>query len=203
MDVMNAFGRFVIVSAVALTGLQRLGWAQTADPGATFAPRSAQPDRLNGLSPNRTGSVAGSALHPNAAILAGTVPGDSPELSVSAASARALTPTSAGWVDLRILDRETAARFVALDHCRIDAARRRRVSPGRIAADPLTLRWTIVGKGLVTHMEVIGSRPVDADVLDCIKRDARSWRFTAPVGGDVRLQRAFAFRPLSPEPPAR
>jgi hypothetical protein len=201
---MSRFGRFVVGSTFTIAFLQATGWPQTSTPGAPSAARAAEPDGLRGVTSSRSGRVAGVALDPSdAAIVPGTVPPDSPELSVAAASARALTADREGRIDLRILDRETAARFGALGHCRGDIARRRRVSPARIVADALTLRWTITTKGQVTFMEVVGTTPVDADVLDCVKREARNWRFTGPVGGDVRLQRAFVFRPLAPEPPAR
>jgi hypothetical protein len=201
---MNAFGRFAIVSTFTVAYLQAPGWAQTSTPRTPSVAREDQPDGLNGVASGRSGRVARAALHPNdAAIVAATVPADSPELSVAGASARALGPQAGGRIDLQLLDRETTARFAALDHCRLDVARRRRISPARVTADALTLRWTILGKGQVTFVEVVGSTPTDAEVLDCVKRDARNWRFTAPVGGNVRLQRAFAFRPLSPDPPAR
>jgi hypothetical protein len=103
-------------------------------------------------------------------------------------------------VNADLLDREITAKFNSVGHCRIDVARRKRLAPAQIAVDSLTLRWTIAGKGEVAAMEVIGSTPVDPDVLDCIKRDANSWRFTAPLGGDVRLNRALVFRRLPPAP---
>jgi hypothetical protein len=201
---MNALARFAVASTFAVACLEAPGWAQTATPGTPPAARAQQPAGLNGLTSGRGGRVAASALRPNdGAIVAGAVPADSAELSVAAASTRALTPKAEGRIDLRILDRETTARFAALDHCRVDVARRRRISPARVTADALTLRWTILGKGQVSFVEVVGSTPTDADVLDCVKRDAKNWRFTAPFRGDVRLQRAFVFRPLSPDPPAR
>ena len=90
------------------------------------------------------------------------------------------------------------AKFASLDHCRTDVARRKRVAPALITVDTLTLRWTIAGKGQVAAMDVVGSTPVDAEVLDCIKRDTNGWLFTSPVGGDVRLNRALVFPPLVP-----
>jgi hypothetical protein len=39
---------------------------------------------------------------------------------------------------------------------------------------------------------------VDPEVLDCVKRDANRWLFRAPVGGDVRLNRALVFRRCPP-----
>jgi hypothetical protein len=113
-----------------------------------------------------------------------------------------MTRSPVGQVDLGLLDQEIDARFASLDHCRVDVARRKRVSPAQIAADTLTLRWTILGKGQVAAMDVVGSTPVDPEVMDCIKREGSSWRFTAPFGGDVRLQRVLVFRllPTAPVP---
>jgi len=93
------------------------------------------------------------------------------------------------------------SKFASVDHCRTDVARRKRLAPAQVTVDTLTLRWTILGRGQVAAMEVIGSTPVDADVLDCIKRDANGWLFTTPVGGDVRLNRALVFRRLPPAAP--
>ena len=103
-------------------------------------------------------------------------------------------------MNARLLDRDVTAKLASLNHCRTDVARRKRVPPALISADKLTLRWTIAGKGQVAAMEVVGSTPVDPDVLDCVKRDANGWLFAAPVGGDVRLNRALVFRRLSPAP---
>ena len=63
--------------------------------------------------------------------------------------------------------------------------------------DTLTLRWTIAGKGQVAAMDVVGSTPLDPDVLDCINRDTNGWLFMSPVGGEARLNRALVFRRLS------
>ena len=134
-----------------------------------------------------------------AAIAAGAIPADSRELSVTAAVATAVIVEPVGPSNVRLLDREITAKFASVDHCRTDVARRKRLAAADHGGHPLTLRWTIVGKGQVAAMDVIGSTPVDADVLDCIKRDTNSWLFTTAVGGgDVRLNRALVFRRLSP-----
>jgi hypothetical protein len=159
---------------------------------------------LNGLAPASSGQVARSVfVADRAPIAAGAIPADSRELSVTAAVAAAVIVEPVGRVNARLLDREITAKFASVDHCRTDVARRKRLSPAQITVDSLTLRWTIVGKGQVAAMEVVGSTPVDAEVLDCIKRDANSWLFTTPVGGDVRLNRALVFRRLPPAAPRR
>jgi hypothetical protein len=198
---MNAFGRLSIVLAVC-AGLPVAARAQTAAPPLASAARGAEPETLNGLAPGRSGRVAGAAFAADRTVIAaGAIPARGPELSVTAAVASAPIPESVGRVSARLLDREVTAKFASLNHCRTDVARRKRVPPAQITVDTLTLRWTIAGKGQVAAMDVVGSRPVDADVLDCIKRDANGWLFTPPVGGDVRINRALVFRRLPPAAP--
>ena len=201
---MNAIGRLSIVLAVGvawLPGAPR-GQQHAAPPRGSGA-RAAEPTPSTGAGPPRSGRVAGAVFHPEptAATAAATLPAPA-ELSVSAAMAAALTPEPGGRVNLRLLDRDITAQFASLGHCRTDAARRKRVPPVLIAADTLTLRWTIAGKGQVAAMDVVGSTPVEAGVFDCIKRDTNGWLFMTPAGGDARLNRALVFRRLSP-PAAR
>ena len=129
------------------------------------------------------------------------IPAAGPELSVTAAVAATVDPEPVGRVNVRLLDRDITAKFASLDHCRTDVARRKRVSPALITADTLTLRWTIARKAQVAAMDVVGSTPVYPGVLDCVTRDTNGWLFTAPVGGDARLNRALVFRRLSPPAP--
>jgi hypothetical protein len=132
------------------------------------------------------------------AIDAGVIPPAAPELSVTAAMAGAVIPEPAGRVNARLLDRELTARIASLNHCRLDTARRKQVPPVHLKVDTLTLRWTAAGKGQVAAMDVIGSTPLDPGVLDCVTRDTNGWLFTAPAGGDLRLNRALVFRRWSP-----
>ena len=195
---MDAIGRFSIGLVVGIACLTASARAQDRAPARPSAGPAA-PAKLNGLVPARSGQVASPAVVADrATIAAGAIPADSRELSVTAAVATAVIVEPVGPSNVRLLDREITAKFASVDHCRTDVARRKRLAPARITVDTLTLRWTIGGKGQVAAMDVIGSTPVDADVLDCIKRDANSWLFITPVGSDVRLNRALVFRRLSP-----
>ena len=198
---MNAISRFSIGLVVGVACLPASAHAQDRAPARPSA-GAAAPARLNGLAPARSGQVASSVfVADRAPIAAGAIPADSRELSVTAAVASAVIVEPVGRVNARLLDREITAKFASVDHCRTDVARRKRLAPAQVTVDTLTLRWTILGRGQVAAMEVIGSTPVDADVLDCIKRDANGWLFTTPVEGDVRLNRALVFRRLPPAAP--
>ena len=195
---MNARHRFSIGLAVGIACLPAAARGQTDAPPRASAAR-VQSQTLNGVAPGRSGPVAAAVLYPDRVAVAGAaIPVAGPELSVTAAMAAAVDPEPVGRVNVRLLDRDITTKLASLDHCRTDVARRKRVPPALITADTLTLRWTIAGKGQVEAMEVVGSTPVDPEVLDCVKRDANRWLFTAPVGGDVRLNRALVFRRLSP-----
>lgn len=196
---MNARVRVSIGLVLGIVCLAAVARGQTSAPPRGSAVRPLESETLNGLAPGRSGRVAGAAFHPERPAIAGApIPAAGPELSVTAAvAAAAMTPEPVGRVNARLLDRDITAKFASLNHCRTDVARRKRVPPALITADTLTLRWTIAGKGQVAAMDVVGSTPVDPEVLDCVKRDANLWLFAAPVGGDVRLNRALVFRRLS------
>jgi hypothetical protein len=196
---MNAHRRFWMGLAVGVACLPGVARGQTDVPPRASAARVVQSQTSNGVAPGRSGRVAGAVFYPDRAAIAGAaIPAAGPELSVTAAMAAAVGPEPVGRVNVRLLDRDITAKFASLDHCRTDVARRKRVPPALITANTLTLRWTIAGKGQVEAMDVVGSTPVDPEVLDCVKRDANRWLFTAPVGGDVRLNRALVFRRWSP-----
>jgi len=199
---MNTIGSFSIGLVAAIGFLPATARAQAPLSAQESAAPAARPETLKGLIPARSGRVAGVVIvGDRTAISAGAIPADSRELPVTAVVAKAVSLAPVGRVNADLLDREITAKFNSVDHCRIDVARRKRLAPAQIAVDSLTVRWTIAGKGEVAAMEVIGSTPVDPDVLDCIKRDANSWRFTAPLGGEVRLNRALVFRRLPPAHP--
>jgi hypothetical protein len=194
---MIAIPRFGLVLALGMTGYQAVGRAQTAVTPPAFVAQTRQPGARNELRLRTSSEPAVAVFDPDvSAIAAGAILADSPEASVTAPSARAVTPPAVGQVDAQILDREVAARFKSVDHCRVDVARRKRMLPSQVKVDTITLRWTILKKGEVAAMDVIGTTPVDPAVLECVTREARRWRFTPPSGGDLRLERALVFRLL-------
>ncbi|HVV51260.1 MAG TPA: hypothetical protein VHO06_16445 [Polyangia bacterium] len=99
-----------------------------------------------------------------------------------------------GVIDPARLADELAANFESVDDCRLDVARDRQVSPGKVLADRLLLRLTIEPSGATGPTEVVATTPVDLDVMDCVKAAMSRWTFTRPRGGAVHVERTFAFR---------
>ena len=120
------------------------------------------------------------------------------EAQVRGPAARALAPPPAGTLDPGVLAWEIATRFENIGSCRTEVARRRQVPVGSVQADRLTLRWTILKTGRVTGATAVGTTPIDADVLDCVKRQMTGWVFSSPSGGPLPVERTFAFRPAPP-----
>ena len=162
----------------------------------------AQSPHLNGLDPNRTGRIAEMPVAHEGTTIAPAVLRKSEEAPVTHAATVALAPPPPGVIDGKRLDSEIAARFEPLEQCRIDVARGKQLRAGEVAADRLTLRWTIEPTGKVHAPEVVGTTAVDADVLDCVKHQMTGWTFSRPLGGPLPVAREFQFRSAElPAPP--
>jgi hypothetical protein len=99
-----------------------------------------------------------------------------------------------GIIDPGRLGQEIAANFEMVENCRVDVARAKRIPPSKVLADELLLRWTIEPTGQTGSTEVVATTQVDLDLMDCVKAAMSRWSFTPPRGGEVRVERPFAFR---------
>ena len=163
----------------------------------------AQNSGLNGLDADRIGRIAGAPVSSTAPVVAPADLREPRESSVTPAAAKALAPPPPGVLAAEVLAAEIAPKFESLELCRIGVARDQQVPTGEVEADRLTLRWTIEPTGLVTAAEVVGTTAVDAEVLDCVKRQMTGWTFSRPSGGPLPVDRTFKFRsaPPPPKPP--
>jgi len=166
----------------------------------------AQSAGLNGLDPDRAGRIANVPVAHAGASIAPAILRQRQEEPVTPAATVALAPPPPGVIDGKRLDSEIAARFEPLEQCRIDVARGKQLRADAVAADRLTLRWTIELTGKVHAPEVVGTTAVDADVLDCVKHQMSGWTFSHPSGGPLPVEREFIFRsapPPAPRPAAK
>jgi len=154
----------------------------------------AQTSRLNGLDPNRTGRIADMPVAHQGTTIAPAVLRQSQEAPVAPAATVALAPPPPGVIDDKLLAGEIASRFEPLALCRIDVARSKQLRAEDVAADRLTLRWTIDPTGKATATQAVATTPVDADVLHCVKHQMTTWTFSRPSGGPLPVERVFSFR---------
>ena len=79
-----------------------------------------------------------------------------------------------------------------LQQCRIEVARRRRVAPSRVAANSVTLRWTIEPSGGVHNAEALLAPQTDSEVAACAKRVISEWTFAKQPGAQ-RVEWTYTF----------
>jgi hypothetical protein len=189
-------------------------WAPLVLVLGLVTPARAQPAAVSAPAANpapATNLVAGPSLYETGKI--GIVPESAPtpapvpaELQWAGNSEKSITPVAAdianappprppeGTIDPARLSQEIQANFETLENCRVDVARARRVELSKVVADQLLLRWTIAPSGLIGSTEVVAARPVDLDLMDCVKAAMSRWSFTRPRGGAIHVERPFTFR---------
>jgi len=189
-------------------------WAPLVLVLGLVTPALAQPAAVSSPAPNpapATNLVAGPSLYETGKI--GIVPESAPspapvpaELQWAGNSEKSIKPVAAdiadappprppeGAIDPARLSQEIQASFETLENCRVDVARARRVELSKVVADQLLLRWTIEPSGLIGSTEVVAARPIDLDLMDCVKAAMSRWTFTRPRGGAVHVERPFTFR---------
>ena len=189
-------------------------WAPLVLVLGLVTPAAAQPAAVSAPVTNPTPStnlVAGPSLYETGKI--GIVPESAPtpapvpaELQWAGNSEKSIKPVAAdiadappprppeGALDPVRLSQEIQANFETLENCRVDVARAKRVELSKVTADQLLLRWTIEPSGLIGSTEVVAARPVDLDLMDCVKAAMSRWSFTRPRGGAVHVERPFTFR---------
>ena len=190
-------------------------WAPLVLVLGLVTPAKAQPAGVSfpatNPAPPTSDLVAGPSLYETGKI--GMVPESAPtpapvpaELQWAGNSEKSIKPVAAdiadappprppeGTIEPARLSQEIQANFETLENCRVDVARAKRVELSKVAADQLLLRWTIEPSGLIGSTEVVAARPVDLDLMDCVKAAMSRWSFSRPRGGAVHVERPFTFR---------
>jgi hypothetical protein len=134
--------------------------------------------KLGSVSAAGTGGVTERRIVP-------ATPGGGTEVSASSAFSSRTSPA---------IESEYHRAEPRLAECRIEVARRRRVLPSRVAAEEVTLRWTIEQSGRVRDAEAVTAAHTDLEVAACAKRVISDWRFNELPGGPVTVEWTYRFR---------
>ncbi|MES1208410.1 MAG: AgmX/PglI C-terminal domain-containing protein [Pseudomonadota bacterium] len=102
-------------------------------------------------------------------------------------------PAATGTLDQATFDQESRSRLLLLPDCRIEVARRRGVTPTKVKAGRLVLRWIVLPNGSVSDAAILQSEPTDRQVMECVKRRMVGWSFTPPTGGAATVERELRF----------
>jgi len=167
-----------------------------AIPAATTAPSNSlsQLRLMDGPSLRETGRIAVAPAPVPMNLIENEEALKSPK-ETRAASGIEIVPAQrpSGVLNQRVLDREINEQFAQIANCRVEVARAKQVTPPQIVADTLLLRWTIERDGSTAATDVVATAPVDLAVMDCAKRVMSQWKFTAPRGGSIAVERPFTY----------
>lgn len=78
--------------------------------------------------------------------------------------------------------------------CRVEVARRRQVSPKKVAAKEVVVRFTVEPDGHVRDAEAISAPGTDLEIAACAKRVLSEWVFAKHQNGAIAAERTYRFR---------
>lgn len=77
--------------------------------------------------------------------------------------------------------------------CRVEVARRRQISPQKVAANQVIVRFTVEPNGRVRNAETISAPATDLEIAACAKRVLSEWLFAKHAHGQITLERTYHF----------
>jgi hypothetical protein len=93
-----------------------------------------------------------------------------------------------------LLSEEEMRRTEApVNACRVEVARRRQISPQKVAADQVIVRFTVEPNGRVRNAETISAPATDLEIAACAKRVLSEWLFAKHARGLITLERTYHF----------
>ena len=78
--------------------------------------------------------------------------------------------------------------------CRLEVARRRQVSPKKLAAKEVVLRFNVEADGQVRNAEAVSAPDTDLEIAACAKRVLSEWVFAKHTGDAIAVERTYRFR---------
>lgn len=94
----------------------------------------------------------------------------------------------------RVLSEEEFHRTDApVAACRVEVARRRQISPSKLAANEVVVHFTVQANGHVREAEAVSAPGTDLEIAACAKRVVSDWVFAKHTGRDIAAQRTYHF----------
>ena len=153
--------------------------------------------RLTGLEAGLQGTGRIAVVKPTPTLIEAPVPGT--PAADRAGLAKAPTPVRAGGsvpggFEARAgLAEEFRPTDAPVNACRVEVARRRRVTPDKVAAGTVVVRFTIEESGRVHDAEAVSESGTDLEVAACAKRVLSGWLFAKRSAGPITVERTYKF----------
>lgn len=129
-------------------------------------------------------------------------PAIAPATSERDSASRGLQPVSTDRASLgdqrdrrgSLAEEEFIPTEAPVTSCRTEVARRRQVSPKKLAAKEVVLRFNVEADGHVRNAEAVSAPETDLEIAACAKRVLSEWVFAKHVGEAIAVERTYRFR---------
>jgi hypothetical protein len=146
--------------------------------------------RIGTYTPQSSSQIAPSQIEPPAAEAGrvARVPEVRPEGDEASRSSDRAAP-GPGLAEEELRPTETP-----VSACRVEVARRRQISPQKLAAKEVMIRFTVKPDGQVRDAEAIAAPGTDLEIAACAKRVLSEWVFAKHPSGLLVVERTYRFR---------
>ncbi len=164
-----------------------VGGAVSAEPAPTglgaLDQELGSTGKVGTYTPHATSAIEPAAIEPDRAARVPELPTERPAVSAE----RTEQPA--------VLSEEEVRRTEApVTACRVEVARRRQISPQKLAANQVIVRFTVEPNGRVRDAETVSAPATDLEIAACAKRVLSEWLFAKHARGEITLERTYHFR---------
>jgi hypothetical protein len=163
------------------------GFASADQPAATG---------LAGLNEqlNSTGRIGGYAPPPPAQIAPAASENDTAPRALELRSVDRLEAADRPTQTEGLAEEELLRTEPPVSACRVEVARRKQITPQKVAANEVLLRFTVEPDGRVRDAEAVAAPGTDLEVAACAKRVLSEWLFAKHPRGLIAVKRTYRFR---------
>ncbi|HEY4185716.1 MAG TPA: hypothetical protein VGP07_11645 [Polyangia bacterium] len=163
-----------------------LGGVASAEPARTglgaFDQEMGSTGRVGTYTPSAASRIEPAPVEPDTAARV-------PELSVE----RPAVPDHPSEPPPALSEEEMRRTEAPVNACRVEVARRRQISPQKVAANEVIVRFTVEPNGRVRDAETISAPATDLEIAACAKRVLSEWLFAKHAHGQITLERTYHF----------
>jgi TonB family protein len=164
---------------------------------ATDASAPPAAPRLSGLEAGLQGTGRIAAVKPSPSPIEAPAPGtpaaDRAGLTKAPAPEQARGSVPSGFEARAGLAEEFRPTEAPVSACRVEVARRRQVTPDKVAAGTVVVRFTVEENGRVRDAEAVSQSGTDLEVAACAKRVLSEWLFAKRQSGEITVERTYRF----------
>ena len=176
--------RWLVLIGTAVWALGGKAWAEPPSTGLNGLDRElGSTGRIGVYAPRSSTPIEPAPTEADTAARAPELPADDHDATDHKEGAAAVLSEE----EFRRTDAPVAA-------CRVEVARRRQLSPGKLAAKEVVVHFTVLANGHVREAEAVSATGTDLEIAACAKRVVSEWVFAKHAGRDIAAERTYHFQ---------